>query len=67
MLQGNQKCIIMDDETYCKLNCLKLTGQKFYTIPKGTKPDILLKAIKTKNVGKKVMVWQAICSCGYKT
>ena len=45
MLQGNQKCIIMDDETYCKLDCLMLPGQQFYTIPKGTKSGVLLKAI----------------------
>ena len=60
MLQTNQKCIIMI-ETYCKLNCLTLPGQQFYTIPKGTKPKVWLKAIKTKKFVKKVMVWQAIC------
>ena len=65
-LQGNQKCIIMD-KTYCKLDCLTLPSQQFYTIPKGMKPDILLKAIKIKKSSKKVMVWQVICSCGFKT
>ena len=38
-----------------------------YTIPKGTKLDILLTAIKTEKFGKKVMIWQAICSYGFKT
>ena len=60
-LQGNQKCIIIDDGTYCKLDCSTLPGQQFYTIPKRTKPDVLLKAIKTEKFGKKVMVWLAIC------
>ena len=40
------KIIIMDDETYCKLDCSTLPGQQFYTIPKGTKRNVLLKAIK---------------------
>ena len=66
-LQENQMCIIMDDETYFKLDCSTLLGQQFYTIPKETKSGILLKAIKTENFGKKVMFWEAICSCGLKT
>ena len=45
--------IIMDDETYCKLDCLTYPGQQLYTSPKGTKPDVLLKAIKTERFGKK--------------
>ena len=57
-LQGNQKYIIMYYETFHKLDFLALPGQQFYTIPKGTKPDVLLKAIKTKRFGKKVIVWQ---------
>ena len=51
----------------CKLDCSTLPGQKFYTTPKGKKPDVLLKAIKTEKFGEKVMVWHAICSCGFKT
>ena len=31
------------------------------------KADILLNAIKTETLGKKVMVLQAICLCGFKT
>ena len=50
----------MDGETFCKLICLTLPVQQFYTIPKETKPDFLLIAIKTKKSGKKVMVWEAI-------
>ena len=33
-----------------------LPSQQFYTILKGTKPNALLKAIKTEKVSKKVMV-----------
>ena len=51
------KCIIMDDETYCKLDCSTFQGQQFHTISKGTMTDVLLKAIKTENFGKKDMVW----------
>ena len=42
----------MDDKTYSKVNCWTLPGQQFYTILKGTKPDILLRAIKIKKFGK---------------
>ena len=66
-LQGNQKCIIRDNETYCKLDCSTLPGQQFYTISKRTKPDVLLKAFKPEKFGKKFMVWQAICLYGFKT
>ena len=45
----------MDDETYCKLDCSTLAGQKFYTIPKRTKPDVLLKQLKQKNLPRTLL------------
>jgi hypothetical protein len=53
-LQG-KNCVIMDDETYCKLDCATLLPQ-YYTISKGSKPFAALKAIKTEKFGKKVLV-----------
>ena len=43
------------DETYFKLDC-SFPGQTCYAISKGTKPRVLLKAIKTEKFDKKVMV-----------
>ena len=55
----------MDDETYCKFDCLTPTVQQFYTTLKGTNADVLL--IETEKFGEKIIIWHAICSCGFKT
>lgn len=66
-LQGKKCCIIMDDESYCKLDCKTIPGPQFYTILKGLKAPASIKAIKTEKFGKKVLIWQAICQCGEKS
>lgn len=64
MLVKKTGCIIMDDETYVKLDYRTLPGPQFYTSAKGKDVPESVKAIYTEKFGKKVMVWQAICECG---
>ena len=60
-------CILMDDETYVKLDFQQLPGQKFYAADKrGCVPE-KYKYQKCDKFAKKVMIWQGICSCGSKT
>lgn len=64
MLGKKSGCLIMDDETYVKLDYKALPGPQFYTSPKGKDVPESVKAIYTEKFGKKIMVWQAICQCG---
>lgn len=60
-------CILMDDETYVKLDFNQLPGQKFYVAinKRNVKPQY--KYIFMDKFSKKMMIWQAICSCGRKS
>jgi transposase len=64
LLTKKSGCVIMDDETYIKLDYKTLPGPQFYTSPKGKDVPASVKAVYTEKFGKKVMVWQAICECG---
>lgn len=67
ILTKNKQCIIMDDETYVKLDYKTLPGPQFYTVTKDAKVPKEDKSIFCEKFGQKVMVWQAICQCGMKT
>lgn len=60
-------CILMDDETYCKVDFKQLPGKKFYTATKKGNVKEKFKEVKSEKFAAKYMVWQAICSCGLKT
>lgn len=60
-------CIVMDDETYCKLDFLQLPGHHYYSGKDRKSVDDQFKTIKTEKFAKKVLVWQAICSCGTRS
>lgn len=60
-------CIVMDDETYCKLDFKSLPGHHFYSGTDRKTIDDMYKVIKTDKFAKKVLVWQAICSCGKRS
>jgi len=61
------RCILMDDETYVKMDTRTLPGPQFYTAVVGqTVPDEE-KCLNIEKFGDKALVWQAICSCGLKT
>jgi transposase len=61
------ECCIMDDETYVLADFSQLPGQEFYSaVGRGS----IDKKFRTKNKSKfpkKFLVWQAICSCGFRS
>lgn len=60
-------CLILDDETYVKVDQNQVPGQKFYVANRRLNVPDKYKFIKLDKFGKKVMIWQAICSCGKKS
>ena len=67
ILTKNQQCIIMDDETYVKLDYSSLPGSQFYTVSEGMELAQAEKVVAVEKFGAKAMVWQAICECGLKS
>lgn len=60
-------CILMDDETYVKMDFGQLPGQKFYKATgRGDVPS-KFKFVFADKFARKLMIWQGICSCGQKT
>lgn len=57
----------MDKETKIKMDCNTLPGSQFYNAVVGE--DVLddMKTKKIEKFGKKVLVWQPICSCVLKS
>lgn len=66
-LEQPYSCILMDDETYVKEDSRTLPGPQFYTKVIGTDVSDHEKSIQVEKFGQKVLVWQAICSCGLKS
>lgn len=64
ILKKKESCIIMDDETYVKMDYKTLPGPQFYTTVKSVEVPNSEKSIFCEKFGKKVLVWQAICQCG---
>lgn len=64
---NKQRCILMDDETYVKMDANTIPLKQFYTIRKGDTPSDKDSTIRVGKFDKKVLVWQAICSCGSKS
>lgn len=60
-------CIIMDDETYVKLDTNQIPGKKFYVSTNRGDVPSRYKYVRLEKYPKKVMIWQAICSCGRKS
>lgn len=67
MLTKFKGCLVLDDETYVKVDPHQVPGQKFYVANKRLNVPDKYKFIKLDKYGKKLMVWQAICSCGKKS
>lgn len=67
VLTKYQGCLLIDDETYVKMDFGQLPGQKFYmATARGNVPAKFKFAFMDK-FAKKLMIWQGICSCGAKT
>ena len=60
-------CLMLDDETYVKIDQKQIPGQKFYISDKRLNVPSKFKYIKLDKFGKKLLIWQAICSCGRKS
>lgn len=61
------KCIIMDDETYSKMDSRTLPGPQFYNALTREGVPENRRTISLEKFGPKALVWQAICSCGLKS
>jgi len=61
------ECVVMDDETYVKLDSKTLPGPQFYRKAKGETVYDSVTKIEVDKFGKNVLIWQAICTCGLKT
>ena len=67
MFANKNECIVMDDETYVKLDLSTLPGPQFYSTDcRDDIPDEE-KSIRQEKFGPKVLVWQAICQCGLRS
>lgn len=67
VLRNFNGCIVMDDETYIKCDFKQVNGQKFYlSTMRGNVPE-KFKYVCLDKFARKMMVWQAICSCGRKS
>lgn len=67
LCRDSVECILMDDETYVKMDSRTLPGPQFYTKVKGSSVDQSISSIGMEKFGEKVLIWQAICTCGLKT
>lgn len=61
------KCILMDDETYVKKDSRTLPGPQFYTKSVEEDVDDADCSVALEKFGEKVLVWQAICTCGLRS
>lgn len=66
-LRGQKRCVVMDDETYVVLDFQQLPGRGYY---RATRRFGVTRKYKYQSLSKfptKLMIWQAICSCGRKS
>lgn len=57
----------MDDETYIKMDFTTLPGPQFYNAFKGDIIPAEDRTIRLEKFCQKILVWQAICSCGKRS
>lgn len=61
------RCILMDEETCVKMDFKQIPGQKFYTETARCNVPSKFKIILHDKYAKKIMIWQAIYSCGKRS
>lgn len=67
VLKKFEGCILMDDETYVKCDYKQLPAHRFYTgNVRGGVPSKFKFQFQDK-FAKKMLIWQALCSCGKKS
>jgi hypothetical protein len=67
LLTKHGGCVIIDGETYIKKDFGQLPGPKFYAAKERLDVADKLKLKKLDEFGGKLLIWQAICSCGLKS
>lgn len=67
ILTKHNGCLLVDDETYVKLDLKQNAGSKYYVATIRGKVLDKWKYIFVDKYAKKAMIWQGICSCGKKT
>lgn len=67
LLQRPNACALMDDETYVKEDSKTLPGPQYFTAVVGEDVSDADRSIQVEKFGRKVLVWQAICTCGLKS
>lgn len=60
-------CVVLDDETYIKADFKQIPGQEFYTSKNRKDAPEDCKIKKRSKFPKKILLWQAICSCGKRS
>lgn len=67
ILLEKKTCIVMDDETYVKMDFSTLPGPQYYTKQRyETLPESQTN-VGVEKFGAKLLVWQAICQCGQRS
>lgn len=67
-LRGKKNhCMIMDDETYVKLDFSTLPGKEFYIKKPGETLPASTTTFASEKFPAKRMIWQAICECGERS
>lgn len=67
LLDNPYQCVLMDDETYIKEDSRTLPGPQFYTKSSGESVPVADTTVAIEKFGQKVLVWQAICTCGLRS
>ena len=67
LLTKHNGCILMDDETYVKMDFKQIPGQCYYASKIRGNVSDKYKYVMTDKFSKKLMIWQALCSCGKKS
>ena len=67
LLTKHNGCILMDDETYVKMDFKQIPGQCYYASKIRGNVSDKYKYVMTDKFSKKLMIWQALCSCGNKS
>lgn len=57
----------MDDEIYVKCDFHQIPGPKYYYSSMRLNVSNKFKYVQMEKYAKKIMIWQAICSCGKKS
>lgn len=67
MLTNFNGCLLLDDETYVKKDFKQLPGVSYYVSKVRGKVAGKYRKVLLDKFAPKVMIWQAICSCGMKS